>query len=248
MGNTDSKKLYNNVPFPTNAGGTEPFRNIQHYGCGPSAMPHIPTPPILNDPVDGLGRLCAHWPRTHTVIVRPFVKADFFYGMLLTNTDFLNKNLETGMLALCIIDKKHVVKMYGGSYQPAVSQASTEIATGFTEAAQTLPDSPHRLNAAQLKEVTMRLNHAYLDFGVGVLIIEQDKFTYQVLVPNAKEYTRHKEYYDGRQQATKASYVELTEYRATQKARAETDHLRSKRTRSNKSYDGNAVTKKRKQN
>ena len=248
MGTSNSKKLYNNVPFPTKVGLTHVFRDIQHYGRGPSAIPHVPARPTLDEPVDGLGRLRAHWPPTHAGIVKPPLKADFFYGMLLKDTDMLNKHLEQGLLGFCIIDDKCVLTLLDGSYEAAVAQAPTTTVTGFTAMSQTVPDSPNRLNAAQLEEVTMRLKHAYLDYGVGVLIIEHDKFTYQVLVPNAKEYTRHREYYDGRQTATKARAVELAQFRAeTQKARAEAQHVRSKQTRSGKSYDGNAVTKKRKQ-
>lgn len=251
MGSSNSKKLYNNVPFPTNVGLVHVFRDIKHYGCGPSAIPHVPARPTLKEPVDGLGRLRAHWPVTYAGIVQTPMKADFLFGIMCTNTDKLNENLQKGWLGFCIINDDCVLTLLDGSFKTANAQAPTKQSptkNAFTEMAESLPDSPNRLNAAQLEEVTMRLQHAYLDYGVGFLIIEQDKFTYQVLVPNAQEYARNKEYYDERQAATKPRTVEFAQFRAeAQKAREEAEHARSKQTRSGKSYDGNAVTKKRKQ-
>ena len=93
-----------------------------------------------------------------------------------------------------------------------------------------MPASTNRLSAAQLHEVVMRLKHAYLEYGVGALIMEENSFSYQVMVPSAKDYLLHKEEYEGREAAVRAEVDER--------------HAHSKRTRSGAGFDAGGKKQK----
>ena len=76
----------------------------------------------------------------------------------------------------------------------------------------------------------MRLKHAYLEYGVGALIMEENSFSYQVMVPSAKDYLLHKEEYEGREAAVRAEVDER--------------HAHSKRTRSGAGFDAGGKKQK----
>jgi hypothetical protein len=205
MGSSNSK-LYKNAPFPTNAGQTQVDRKIDRTkpAFGPSKMPHVMTPRAIapRDAMgrfvieDGTARLRVTWPDTHAGIIGTPFKADFMLGIMLHSTEHLNTYLKKNkMLGFCIIGPKDVVMLFDIPYDVGCA-ARPEAFNGFEGAAAALPASDHRLNEVQLQEVVARLKHAYLDYGVGALIMDHDKFVYQVMVPNTKDYHEHQVLYD----------------------------------------------------
>jgi hypothetical protein len=243
MGNSLAT-LFHNTPFPANTGATQVVRKISRTppAYGPSKMPHKQTPK-KNPPrdamgrtvvEDGTGRLRAGWPQTHAGVCSVGMNADFLFSIMLYRTEKLNDFIKKQKsLAFCIIDAHMVVILYNVPYQE-VCEKKPDKCNDLKGVAENLPPSENRLSESQLQEVVMRLKHAYLDYGVGALIMEEDKFVYQVMVPNEKEYTLHKEEYDAREAALKAA--------------CETRHAGSKRTRSGKKFDvGAPAQKKRKE-
>lgn len=243
MGNSLAT-LFHNTPFPANTGATQVVRKISRTtpAYGPSKMPHVQTPPTYpsRDAVgrtvveDGTGRLRAGWPDTHAGVNSTKMNADFMFSMMLYRTEQLNDFIKNNKsLAFCIIDASVVVILYNVPHQKACAKNPGE-RNALKVVVENLPPSENRLSESQLQEVVMRLKHAYLDYGVGALIMEQDKFVYHVMVPNEKEYTLHKEAYDAREAAL----------RVVSAAR----HAASKRTRSGKKFDvGAPAQKKRKE-
>lgn len=237
---TSVSKLFHDKPFPVNAGATQVLRTIERNkpAYGPSKMPHVPVPPpypardAMGRTVveDGDQRLRVGWPQTHAEVCSTVVIADFVFGILLWNTDKLNELMkQQKFLALCVIDKKTVVMLYNVPYAKACEEHPDKQHTAEGAAAR-LPLSQHRLSAAQLHEVIMRLKYAYLEYGVGALIMEENSFSYQVMVPCAKEYLLHKEEYDGRETVVRAEVDER--------------HARSKRTRSGAGFDADGKKQK----
>jgi hypothetical protein len=232
MGSPNSK-LYKNAPFPTNAGQTQVDRKIDRTkpAFGPSKMPHVMTPRAIapRDPMgrfvveDGTARLRVTWPDTHAGVIRTPLIADFMLGIMLHSTEHLNTYLKKNkMLAFCIISPKDVVMLFNIPYDVACA-ARPEATHDFEGLAAALPASDHRLNEVQLQEVVARLVHGYLDYGVGALIMDHDKFVYQVMVPGTKDYLQNQVLYDSMQEAVTAVANER--------------HAGSKRTRSGARFD-----------
>jgi len=201
MGNPFSK-LFKNKPFPVNSGPTQVLRTIERNKAayGPSKMPHKqPRRPYARDAMgrivveDGTGRLRVHWPDSHAGVCTSDISADFLFSIMLTNTDKLNEIMKKQkMLGFCIIDTHQVVMLYNVPYDKACKKSP--------EAASTLPDGENRLSEAQLQEVVGRLMSAYLEYGVGALVLDgENGFFYQVMVPNGQEYAKHKAAYDARE-------------------------------------------------
>jgi len=208
MGNPFSK-LFKNKPFPVNSGPTQVLRTIERTKAayGPSKMPHKqPRRPYARDAMgrivveDGDGRLRVHWPDSHAGVCTSAVSADFLFSILLWNTDKLNDCMrKQKMLGFCIIDTHQVVMLYNVPYDKACKK-SPEVPAGIEASASTLPDSENRLSEAQLQEVVGRLTSAYLEYGVGALVLDgENGFFYQVMVPNGQEYAKHKAAYDARE-------------------------------------------------
>jgi hypothetical protein len=65
------------------------------------------------------------------------------------------------------------------------------------------------LSGEQLKELTNRLCSSYRQYGVGSLTTDAGGFTFQVLVPNAKEYALHQAAYDAGQAAKRARRLQV---------------------------------------
>jgi len=205
MGPLSSKlKLFHNEPFPANAGPTQVVRKISRItrAGGPSAMPHEqprPAYPPLDATgrivvEDGDGRLRAGWPDSHMQFVSTLVQADFLFSIMLWNTDKLNEYMaQHQLLAFCVLDDFKVVQLVAKPFEQA-SKEYPEASSDMDGAVASLQSD--RFTTGQLQEVTTRLMHAYLDYGVGALIMEKERFVYQVMVPNAKEYALHKETYD----------------------------------------------------
>lgn len=240
MGNSLAT-LFHNKPFPANTGATQVVRKISRTtpAYGPSKMPHVQTPKTYppRDAMgrtvveDGTGRLRAGWPDSHAAIKSTPLDADFMFSILLVNTAILNQHIEKQkFLGVCVISKWQVVVLHDIPFEKACAKVP-QAANTMQGAAENLPPSENRLSESQLQEVVMRLKHAYLDYGVGALIMEEDKFVYQVMVPNEKEYTLHKEAYDAREAALKVVSA----------AR----HAASKRTRSGKKFDVGAPAQKK---
>jgi hypothetical protein len=242
MGLTTSK-LFHDKPFPANAGPTQAFRKIERNkpACGPSAMPHKQTP-VHYPPLDamgrvvvedGTGRLRAGWPASFAGVCTTAFKADFIFDMMLWNTEKLNEYMiKNKMLAFCIIGEFKVVQLINVPYEEACSRLPQTAARTMADAAAMLPPGPNRLSESQLQEVVARLMAAYLEYGVGALIMEETGWKYQVMVPNEKEYLRHKDWYDAGEDLCRA-----------QSDRA---HKRTKATRSGKKYDIGAPVHKKK--
>lgn len=233
---SSSSKLYKNMPFPTNAGPTQVERNIERTkpAFGPSKMPHVETPNAMANAMaprdamgrivveDGTARLRAHWPATHAGVIGTPTDADFLLSIMLYNTSNLNTFIKKNkMLGFCIIDTHKAVMLYNVPYETAIEKRP-DVPHTMEEAAEALPDSEHRLSEAQLQEVVARLVHAYRDYGIGALIMHQDRWVYQVMVPNSKDYLLHKVFYDSHQAAVAAVVDER--------------HAGSKRTRSGARY------------
>jgi hypothetical protein len=184
---TNASKLFHGKPLPANARATQVLRTIERNkpAYGPSKTPHVPVPPpypardAMGRTVveDGDQRLRAAWPKTCAVVVSTVLAADFMFGMLLRNTDQLNQFMKKQkFLAVCVIDKGAAVVLYDIPYAKACEQMPDKERTA-EGAAASLPASTNRLSAAQLHEVVMRLKHAYLEYGVGALIMEENSFS-----------------------------------------------------------------------
>jgi hypothetical protein len=173
---------------------------------------------------DGAGRLRVHWPDSHAGVCTSGVSADFLFSILLCNTDKLNDCMrKQKMLGFCIIDKNKVVMLYNVPYEKACNK-NPELPADIQGAAATLPDSENRLSEAQLQEVVGRLISAYIEYGVGALVLDgENGFFYQVMVPNEKDYANHKAAYDADEMMLRAAAAER--------------HAGSKRTRSGKKFD-----------
>lgn len=231
MGNPSSK-LYKNVPFPVNAGPTQVERKIERTkpAHGPSKMPHVETPKAIapRDAMgrtvveDGTARLRSHWPATSAGVIGTPMAADFMLGIMLHSTTNLNTFIKKNkMLAFCIIDTHKAVMLYDIPYKKACEKNPDKPHT-MQGAAEALPASEHRLSEAQLQEVVARLVHAYRDYGIGAMCMCEDRWVYQVMVPNSKDYLLHKVFYDCHQAAVAAVVEER--------------HAGSKRTRSGKVF------------
>ncbi len=240
MGNPFSK-LFKNVPFPVNSGPTQVLRTLERTKAayGPSKMSHKqPRQPYVRDAMgrivveDGIGLLRFHWPDSHAGVCTTPVPAGFAFSILLHNTDQLNECMRiTKMLGFCIIDTKKVVMLYNVPYDKACKE-SPEKPHDFQGAASMLPDSENRLSKAQLQEVVGRLISSYIEYGVGALVMEEDRFLYRVMVPGEEDYAEHKAEYDAREILLRAA--------------ADERHAGSKRTRSEKCFGRAEGVKKQK--
>jgi len=210
MGPLSSKlKLFHNEPFPANAGPTQVVRKISRISRagGPSAMPHEqprPAYPPLDATgrivvEDGDGRLRAGWPDSHMQFVSTLVQADFLFSIMLWNTDKLNEYMARHqLLAFCVLDDFKVVQLVAKPFEQA-SKEYPGASSDMDGAVASLQSD--RFTTGQLQEVTTRLMHAYLDYGVGALIMDHDQFVYQVMVPGTKDYLQNKVLYDSMQEA-----------------------------------------------
>jgi hypothetical protein len=172
---------------------------------------------------DGDGRLRAGWPKTHAGICSVAISADFMLSIMLYRTEKLNDFMKKQkMLAFCIIDESVVVILYNIPYVK-VCEKYPDKCTDLKQVSENLPLNENRLSEAQLQEVVRRLMHAYLEYGVGALIMEENNFSYQIMVPNTKEYLLHQEEYDAREQAVRVA--------------CDIRHAGSKRTRSGAGFD-----------
>jgi len=237
-----SSKLFHDKPFPDNAGALHVMRPQERTTAayGPSKMPHVqrrktfPSRDAMGRIIieDGMNRLYAGWPPSHVGIFITPMRADFIFSTLLYNTEDLNTYMKKhNMLAFCLISSHEVLMLIDIPYEKACEKQANLVATGKKHAehegikamAHNLATGPNRLTETQLQKVVVRLCNAYREFGVGALIMHEDKFSYYVMVPNEKDYAIHKTMYD-------KSEMELRK----------NDNIRytsSKRTRSGKQFD-----------
>jgi hypothetical protein len=178
---------------------------------------------------DGIGRLRAGWLPFHVVLVRHFISADFSFSMLLRDTYKLNVFMKKyKMIAFCVISFHEVLMLCEGEYEKVCKKnpkyKSVNHTVDTTELSARLNAGPNRLNGAQLHEVISRMGYAYRKYGVGALVMHEDKFSYRIIVPNRTEYTNHKAAYDDSEKTLRIAY--------------DINHIGSKRTRSGKKFDG----------
>ena len=206
------------APFPVNSGATQVCRTI---GCvsalptsGPCALPHLPVFAAFpgRDAVgricvaDGLGRMYAGFPAMHVQANKTLVPADFLFGVVRNSPVVLGKRIEEGMLAFCVLSEKSVMYVARGSLETA--QAAYPGIVASTEFPQSVV-ADSGLNLQQLTEVNARLCACYRQYGVGSLTTDAGGFTFQVLVPNAKEYALHQAAYDAEQAAKRARRLQV---------------------------------------
>jgi hypothetical protein len=201
------------APFPVNCGATQVCRTI---GCvsalptsGPCAMPHLPVFPAFpgRDAVgricvaDGLGRVYAGFPEIHVQANKTLMPADFLFGVVRNSAVALAERIEGGMLAFCVLNEQSVMYVARGLLEEASTAYPGIVASSeFPKSVETFTG----LSGEQLKELTNRLCSSYRQYGVGSLTTDAGGFTFQVLVPNAKEYALHQAAYDAEQAAKRA--------------------------------------------
>ena len=236
-----SKRLFHNKPFPVNAGPVQ----VKHMhgritpAYGLSKVPHIPkeaTHPgrdamgrIIIE--DGISRLRAGWPPMHVAHMTLHINADFFFSYNFVDTVKINTFMKNRqMLALCIVSSKKVMMLSNGSLEKALPKLAK--GSGLTPAeyndkrfasfVASMTDGPDCLTKAQYDEVSSRMHTAYIEYGVGFLVMNGNEFIYYVIVPNETEYAKHKVVYDEREMLIKIANDE--------------HHVGSKRTRSGKKF------------
>jgi hypothetical protein len=231
--------LFRNKPFPANAGPVEVVRLMQRTtpAYGPSKMPHKmkrPTPPARDAlgrtlVEDGTGRLRAGWPPSYVGVSRMPFFADVLCSIMLWKTDKLNEFMKKRkMLAFCVISPHEVVMLKDVAFEKACAKLAQsagqtiEEYDGTDTLVASLFPGPHRINKAQFLEIVGRLVASYREYGVGALVLHEDKFVYHVMVPNEQEYAKHQADYDARETALRAS--------------CDARHAGSKRTRSSAQY------------
>ena len=199
---------------------------------GPTEMPHIPKLPTYPNCdamgriiiEDGIDRLHAGWPPTRAIVCHTAFASDIAFNIVLQSTESLHEFMEKyEMLALCVISEKEVLILSEISYKK-LSEKLSEDKIDTTNTASHLLPGPNRLTQAQYDEVVMRLKHNYLDYGIGVMIIDENGFKYHIVVPNRKEYNNYKTEYDEKKRLFS---IVNDKY-----------HANAKRTRSGKKYNG----------
>ena len=178
---------------------------------GPCAMPHLPVFRAFpgRDAMgricvaDGLGRVYAGFPPIHVEAINTFVPADFLFGVVRNSAVALEARMAGGMLAFCVLNEKSVMYVARGSLEEACAARA-----GFEpESDGNFPkfvETDSGLSLEQLTEINARLCSSYRQYGVGALTTDARGFTYQVLVPNAKDYALHQAAYDTEQAAKRA--------------------------------------------
>jgi hypothetical protein len=242
---SDYSTLFHNKPFPVNTGDLQ-IVHLQERttpAYGQSKIPHVEKyPSYPRDAMgrivieDGIDRLHAGWLPLHVVVMRHFISAEIFFSILLRDTYKLNVFMKKyKMIAFCVISFHEVLVLCVGDYEkickknpkyksPNHAIETTEYNGIETALSARLDAGPNRLNGAQLHEVIMRMGYAYRKYGVGALVMHEDKFSYRIIVPNRTEYTNHKAAYDDKERTLRIGY--------------DINHTSSKRTRSGKKFDG----------
>ena len=215
--------LFHNKPFPVNTGALEVVLTERFTPAyGKSKIPHVQKyPKYTRDAMgrivieDGLGRRSTNRPPYYVVLIEI---VELFLSMTLSNTDYLNTFMKnTNMLALCMISSQEAIMLCDGNSKNFPKNANE--LKNYASLATKLKAGPNRLNESQLIEVIERMRYAYNKFGVGALVMHQNKFSYRVIVPNKIMYDNHKTMYDARENAY------------------DIRHFHSKRTRSGKNFD-----------
>lgn len=236
-------KLFYNKPFPVSAGDLNIYTQKRSKPAyGQSKIPHVSKVPTCYDAMgrivieDGINRFRNRYPPMHIIVIDTFIPADFKFSMLLHDTDELNFVMKKyNMLAFCIISHSKVMMLCNGDYNKICEKKkntkyvikNTKYADQYLSYEKTLVDKwldiSNCITAEQLNEIITRMSYAYRKYGVGALVMNEDKFSYHIIVPNETEYAKHKDTYDKRERDLKINY--------------DVSHANSKRTRSGKNFD-----------
>jgi hypothetical protein len=155
---------------------------------------------------DGLGRVYAGFPEIHVQANKTLMPADFLFGVVRNSAVALAERIEGGMLAFCVLNEQSVMYVARGLLEEASTAYPGIVASSeFPKSVETFTG----LSGEQLKELTNRLCSSYRQYGVGSLTTDAGGFTFQVLVPNAKEYALHQAAYDAEQAAKRARRLQM---------------------------------------
>lgn len=236
-------KLFYNKPFPVSAGDLNIYTQKRSKPAyGQSKIPHVPKIPTCYDVMgrivieDGLKRLRNRYPSMHIKVINTIILADFQFNMLLYDTDHLNIVMKKyNMLAFCIISHSKVMMLCNGDYDKICEKKknakyvikNTKYANQYLSYEKRLVDewldNSKCITPEQLHKIITIMSYAYRKYGVGALVMTEDKFSYHIIVPNETEYAKHKDMYDKRERDLKINY--------------DVSHANSKRTRSGKNFD-----------
>jgi hypothetical protein len=163
-------------------------------------MPHVPVLEPLpgRDAVgricveDGLGRLDVLCPDTYITMGRPTdgAVAQVMLGVMCMQAKLLEKHVEGGVLAFCMLKEGRLMQLHRGSFEAFSAHSMA------TDTFQPRHADVSGLSLEQLAEVRGRLFRSYKEYGVGVLVMNADGFTYHVLVPNREDHALHKAVYE----------------------------------------------------
>lgn len=230
---SDTSTLFHNKPFPVNSGDLQVVRTHERFtpAYGKSKIPHVQKyPKYPRDAMgrivieDGLGRLLTSRPPCYVALLRPLMDAELFFSTIFLYTDKLNAFMkQTKMVALCVISSYEVIMLCDGNFNKACKNKKiANVDQNTASLATRLNADPNRLNEAQLSEVIIRMRYAYRKYGVGALVMHENKFSYRIIVPNKTEYANHKAMYDNSERTIRIAY--------------DINHIGTKRTRSGKKF------------
>ena len=205
MGATTSQPmvpLVSNDPFPMHTGATKVCRTLGTHrglpGSGPCPMPHVPVLEPLpgRDAVgricveDGLGRLDVLCPDTYITMGSCGAAVEVMLQGVCMNAKLLEKRVQGGVLAFCMLKEGRLMQLHRGSFEAFSAHSMA------TDTFQPRHADVSGLSLEQLAEVRGRLFRSYKEYGVGVLVMNADGFTYHVLVPNREDHALHKAVYE----------------------------------------------------